>query len=287
MTTDLYAQSKLHVTPHARDRFWFLPDPRLYGVHAPLFIGSVGYSRWQRGFYNRRRDCDFLGMELVTAGNVLFTQQGNRTLVEKDTVFVKYPGLAHEYGPGPAGYAHKRFVTIHGPQLHAVLKDLALPQTHVIGLHTPHAFIPLHKKAIGLCTGPPPLVYKDSASLAFRFMMLLCDAADAPAYPLALNAALEYIRRHLDTRMTVGTLAKTAGMSVSHFYRLFTSYLQQPPMAYVRRMKVQRAQYILLHTRSSVKSVAHTLGFDNTRYFSTVFRAYTGMSPTQYRASQT
>lgn len=59
------------------------------------------------------------------------------------------------------------------------------------------------------------------------------------------------------------------------------------PTEYLRQYRMEEAEKRLLNTTMSETEIAQDVGFQNIYYFSTVFKQYTGMAPTQYRQSQT
>ena len=78
-------------------------------------------------------------------------------------------------------------------------------------------------------------------------------------------------------------LAQAAGLSVSHFNRLFRAWSGFTPMEYQRRQRIARARALLGDARLSIKEIAVQCGFDDPYHFSRVFRQLDGLSPSQYR----
>ena len=52
---------------------------------------------------------------------------------------------------------------------------------------------------------------------------------------------------------------------------------------YVNRLRIERAIDLLLHTDQTITEISDNLGFAYQRYFSTLFKRATGMTPSQYR----
>lgn len=52
---------------------------------------------------------------------------------------------------------------------------------------------------------------------------------------------------------------------------------------YINKFRLEKSVYLLVHTDKSIMEVAAEAGFANQRYFSTVFKQYHEMTPTQYR----
>jgi transcriptional regulator GlxA family with amidase domain len=80
-------------------------------------------------------------------------------------------------------------------------------------------------------------------------------------------------------------LARGAGLSVSHFNRLFREWSGFTPMEYQRRQRMARARALLGDARLTIKEIAAQCGFDDPYHFSRVFRQLDGLSPSQYRAA--
>lgn len=56
---------------------------------------------------------------------------------------------------------------------------------------------------------------------------------------------------------------------------------------YINKLRLERAAYLLSHTDKTIMDIADSLGFNNQRYFSTVFKQFYNCTPTAYRTSQT
>ncbi|MEM7801744.1 MAG: helix-turn-helix transcriptional regulator, partial [Chloroflexota bacterium] len=54
-------------------------------------------------------------------------------------------------------------------------------------------------------------------------------------------------------------------------------------MAYLMRLRIERAKQLLLEHDLMIGQVGEQVGIEDLRYFSTRFRRETGMTPSQYR----
>ncbi len=100
---------------------------------------------------------------------------------------------------------------------------------------------------------------------------------------LRLERALALLRDPSVSSCSPLTLARAAGLSVSHFNRLFREWTGFSPMDYQRRQRVARARSLLGDTQLTIKEIAAACGFDDPYHFSRVFRQVDGLSPSQYR----
>lgn len=76
-------------------------------------------------------------------------------------------------------------------------------------------------------------------------------------------------------------LSRVCNFSVSTLQHRFKDYFGRSPAEYINYKKISRSKELLLEG-NSVTETAGLLGFNTSDYFSTVFRKFTGMSPTQW-----
>jgi AraC-like DNA-binding protein len=78
-------------------------------------------------------------------------------------------------------------------------------------------------------------------------------------------------------------LAKEAGLSRSHFFRLFESSIGVPPKVYLNVVRMEQAVNAVLNQSSSVQDISHQLGFAEPAHFTRFFRNHAGVSPREFR----
>lgn len=100
-----------------------------------------------------------------------------------------------------------------------------------------------------------------------------------------IQSALNYIRKRIDTKITLDTLAENSSLSNEHFIRLFKKETGMTPNIYITKLKMERAMVMISTSETPVKEVALSLGYDDTSYFIRTFKKSTGMTPQEYRAS--
>jgi AraC-like DNA-binding protein len=82
---------------------------------------------------------------------------------------------------------------------------------------------------------------------------------------------------------TVDALATHAGTSRSVLAERFVHFIGQPPMQYLRHLRMQLASRILVEDNTKVVSVAAAVGFDSEAAFSRAFKKCVGLSPDEWR----
>ena len=97
-----------------------------------------------------------------------------------------------------------------------------------------------------------------------------------------IQSALNYIEENLDKPIQLSDAARLIGVSEPYLSSFFKSSMNENFIPYVNRQKVKRAKELLADGKL-VYQVSDILGYENTTYFSKVFKRVEGMTPEQYR----
>ena len=95
--------------------------------------------------------------------------------------------------------------------------------------------------------------------------------------------ALAFIRSHAVEPIQVGDVLREVPVSRRWLERRFREVLNRGPAAEIRRIRLERAKYLLAETDMPVPEVARLSGFGSREYLAAVFRAEFELSPRQYR----
>lgn len=85
-----------------------------------------------------------------------------------------------------------------------------------------------------------------------------------------------------DSTFSIDCLCREMAMSRTLFYVKLKSYTGKSPQDFIRIIRLERAA-ALLRSGRSVTDVSGLAGFENPKYFSTVFKKYFGVSPSKYQ----
>lgn len=98
-----------------------------------------------------------------------------------------------------------------------------------------------------------------------------------------LQRSFAYIQEHFTEDISKTELAKMEELGISQYYLLFRQLTGMPPSQYVTKLRIKLACKLLDDASLSVGDIAESCGYDDTFYFSRVFRKECGVSPSQYR----
>jgi AraC family transcriptional regulator len=99
-----------------------------------------------------------------------------------------------------------------------------------------------------------------------------------------LRASIEYIEEHLDSELTLDSIAAVAHLSPYHFARMFKTSTGLPPHQYVITRRVERAKRLLRDGGDlTLAQVAARSGFWDQGHFTRHFKRLVGVTPKRFR----
>jgi AraC-like DNA-binding protein/ligand-binding sensor protein len=134
-----------------------------------------------------------------------------------------------------------------------------------------------------------PRRYQSMVTLLQSFAEQLSEHADSLAIieegsePAAIAKARKYIHANLDQPLPLGQVARQAGLSESHFCRLFKDSAGLTLTDYVNRCRIDWAKRELLRPEARISEIAFLVGYQSLSQFNRSFARITGQSPTLYR----
>lgn len=99
-----------------------------------------------------------------------------------------------------------------------------------------------------------------------------------------LGRAVAAMHAQPEHTFTLPELAEVAGMSRTVFAARFTDALAQPPIEFLKQLRLTRAAHLLARTELPVKTVAARVGYASRSSFTRAFVAWQGAAPTAFRA---
>lgn len=102
-------------------------------------------------------------------------------------------------------------------------------------------------------------------------------------YTKEIQAVLDFIEGHLDERLDVYRVAKTAGFSRYHFQRIFKGETGMGLYEYIQKRRLANAALLLRSSSLPVIYIALQYGFDSQEAFTRAFKKVYGLPPGQYR----
>lgn len=109
-------------------------------------------------------------------------------------------------------------------------------------------------------------------------------SADRDRFDWRVRRAIDLIREDSSIALDVETLAKEAGLSRAHFYRLFERATRMTPHVYANVLRMEVAVASVMVAPDSLAQVSERLGFSAPAHFTRFFREHSGVTPSEFRS---
>ncbi len=91
-----------------------------------------------------------------------------------------------------------------------------------------------------------------------------------------------YVQENIQRKLSLGEVSSLFGFSQNYLSHLFTKYAGTSFVEYITQEKISVAKEMMASQDVKVYEIAEKLGFENSFYFSKVFKKVTGDSPRAY-----
>ena len=127
-------------------------------------------------------------------------------------------------------------------------------------------------------------------SLVRQIAVILSRLYDCPAKPREISGiadAAAFMETSYPSNIAISDVIEKSHYSQRHFIRLFSAAYGMTPQRYLLDVRLRHASAMLRDSILPITEIAIRCGFDDSNYFSRIFRKYTGYSPSEYRNSST
>lgn len=99
-----------------------------------------------------------------------------------------------------------------------------------------------------------------------------------------LAVILDYVKLHYSEPIPIEKAAALLDITPNHFIKFWRRYMDISFHAYLNEYRISRAMHLFYGMGGPIYEIAYTVGFENAKTFSRVFRQVTGMTPGAYRS---
>ncbi len=100
-----------------------------------------------------------------------------------------------------------------------------------------------------------------------------------------MNSAKQLIHERFSEELTLDTIAEAIDISPYYLSRVFSEQSGFTLSSYLTSVRMEKAVALLGDVKLNVSQVAREVGYRDPHYFSKVFKAHLGTSPSKYRSS--
>jgi AraC family transcriptional regulator len=133
-------------------------------------------------------------------------------------------------------------------------------------------------------------VYVGALVTALKAHMLRGPERATASFPTSdfsayrIHHIMNAVRQRPEATHSLEEMAAEAGLTPSHFCRVFKRATGVTPHQYVMKARLDRAQELISGSELTIAQVADALGFVSQSHFTRAFRAHAGHTPSAWRA---
>ncbi|MCI8822633.1 MAG: AraC family transcriptional regulator [Lachnospiraceae bacterium] len=127
-------------------------------------------------------------------------------------------------------------------------------------------------------------------SILYEYLFLLArkfpreQISPGEKQSIYVEEALRYLESRYGQELSIQALADELGLDRSHLHRVFKAATGVSPQEYLLDLRIRKASELLKRTDLPISVIALSVGYEDTLYFSRLFKKKKGQSPTRYRA---
>lgn len=165
----------------------------------------------------------------------------------------------------------------YSPYIEKTSKDFSIPHKS------------LKKTALCLKNNLPDKNYIDTLitplvrMFELAYIKLNCNTIQGTS----IDHVIRYINRHYAEDITLTDICDELSISLSSISHTFKKVTGQSFREYLTSVRLRSAKSLLKHSKLSITEISYAVGYNDSNYFSCIFKSHTGMSPRLYRSSNT
>ncbi|MEL6479522.1 MAG: GlxA family transcriptional regulator [Pseudomonadota bacterium] len=101
--------------------------------------------------------------------------------------------------------------------------------------------------------------------------------------PAPLQDAVTLMFAHIETPLKIAEIATHCDMNLRRLERLFKSHLDAAPAQFYRRIRLEKARELLMHSNLSTLEISFLTGFSSSSHFAMAYAREYGLRPTDTR----
>lgn len=102
-------------------------------------------------------------------------------------------------------------------------------------------------------------------------------------YSETVQHAIDIINNDYTEEISLKSAAESLHLSVVYLGQLFKKETELSFNQYLNLVRIKKAQHLLLHTQQTINEISEVIGYNNTNYFSKMFKKLNGITPKEFR----
>ncbi|MEH7084264.1 AraC family transcriptional regulator [Neobacillus drentensis] len=255
------------------------------------YAGQVGGNpNWN--FPSHKHD-DLSEIIYICEGEGTFITNNKSYTAKKGDILIYNAGIIHEEYSNPSNPLITYFCGISNLAIDQLKELCIIPfefepvirenqYSDQIGSYFSHIFEESSLKGDGyeiICQG----LLTSSIALIHRAIRLQNFKNEAQDSNSLAHRIKEYIDKNYKKNLKLEDIAETLFINKYYLSHVFKEQMQMTPINYLINRRIGEAKNLLVSTELKIGEIARIMGYDNTNYFTLLFKKMTGETPRQFK----
>jgi AraC-like DNA-binding protein/quercetin dioxygenase-like cupin family protein len=255
------------------------------------YAGQVGGNpNWN--FPSHKHD-DLCEIIYICEGEGTFIINNKSYTAKKGDILIYNAGVIHEEYSNPSNPLVTYFCGISNLAIDQLQELCIIPfglepiiqkskYSDLIGLYFSHIFEESSLKAAGfeiICQG----LLTSSIALMYRAIKLQNLRNETKESNTLAHRIKEFIDKNYKKNIKLEDIADALYINKYYLSHVFKEQMQITPINYLINRRIGEAKNLLVSTELKIGEIARIMGYDNTNYFTLLFKKMTGETPKQFK----
>lgn len=263
-----------------------IPGLRMFGKHSVTKAIPALYPHYHENAFE---------ITYLCKGTMTFISEDQTYHLSGGDIYISFPDEVHSTGAVPISLnemywfqldiSADNFLFVGEEWKERLIDDLKNVNTRLINTNTGE-MQKLMKEFFRLTYNQEEHERFQAASVLLYFLnqLIAYSKKQVKVVSKDIQGAVDYIIDNIYENISLDVLAEVSGLSLSRFKQKFCQQLGFTPREYINFHKVETSKAMLCKGMS-VTDAAIDLGFSTPNYFSSVFKRFTTLSPSEYLKS--
>ena len=235
-------------------------------------------------FFQRRRNQDYLSVEMICEGHFWYRSGQTGFLAEAGDCVLLHPHRDNDLLHLRGDVCRKYGLILQGQVLEVLLREFHLERTVVVHLRDPEGTCAILNRIGNEMKQSGESSYIELSGELFKLLQLLSEEERLLPSLSRTEAIREWMAGHLGERIRLKEISEHFDLPLSRLNRFFLEECGKTPYRLLEEMRLEKAAELLRLSDLTLKEISERVGYCNSLYFSNMFARQYGRSPKFYRA---
>lgn len=98
-----------------------------------------------------------------------------------------------------------------------------------------------------------------------------------------ISKVVKLIHSKMEEKISIDEMARLADMSSTSFHKLFKEALNDTPVQYIKKVRLEKARQLIIHENNKAIEASQKVGYESATQFNREFKRYFGITPSKIK----